>query len=100
MEPNALNRLKRVAGKQTTTLTHYRRKTGEGTKSRFVLMTISSTSAPRGAVLPFPGTVSRLRLPALGQVLKTPFRQENELSLNVIFSAQFPSRRQYVQGIR
>jgi len=29
MEPNALNRLKRVAGKQTTTLTHYRLKTGE-----------------------------------------------------------------------
>jgi len=29
MEPNALNRLKRVAGKQTTTLTHYGRKTGE-----------------------------------------------------------------------
>ena len=29
MEPNALARLKRVAGKQTTTLTHYGRKTGK-----------------------------------------------------------------------
>jgi deazaflavin-dependent oxidoreductase (nitroreductase family) len=29
MEPNALARLKWVAGKQTTTLTHYGRKTGE-----------------------------------------------------------------------
>lgn len=29
MEPNALARLKRVAGKQTTTLTHYGRKTGQ-----------------------------------------------------------------------
>jgi ligand-binding sensor domain-containing protein len=29
MEPNALTRLKRVAGKQTTTLTHYGRKTGK-----------------------------------------------------------------------
>ena len=29
MEPNALKRLKRVAGKQTTTLTHYGRKTGK-----------------------------------------------------------------------
>ena len=29
MEPNALNRLKRVAGKQTTILTHYGRKTGK-----------------------------------------------------------------------
>ena len=29
MEPTALTRLKRVAGKQTTTLTHYGRKTGK-----------------------------------------------------------------------
>ena len=29
MEPNALTRLKRVAGKQTTILTHYGRKTGK-----------------------------------------------------------------------
>ena len=29
MEPNALTRLKKVAGKQTTTLTHYGRKTGK-----------------------------------------------------------------------
>ena len=29
MEPNALTRLKRVAGNQTTTLTHYGRKTGK-----------------------------------------------------------------------
>jgi deazaflavin-dependent oxidoreductase (nitroreductase family) len=29
MDPNALARLKRVAGKQTTTLTHYGRKTGK-----------------------------------------------------------------------
>jgi len=29
MEPNALTRLTRVAGKQTTTLTHYGRKTGK-----------------------------------------------------------------------
>ncbi len=29
MEPNALARLKRVAGKQTTNLTHYGRKTGK-----------------------------------------------------------------------
>src|SRR5437879_5890614 len=29
MEPNALARLKRVAGKQTTTLIHYGRKTGQ-----------------------------------------------------------------------
>ena len=29
MEPNALTRLKGVAGKQTTTLTHYGRKTGK-----------------------------------------------------------------------
>jgi deazaflavin-dependent oxidoreductase (nitroreductase family) len=29
MEPNVLTRLKRVAGKQTTTLTHYGRKTGQ-----------------------------------------------------------------------
>ena len=29
MEPNALTRLKRVAGKQTVTLTHYGRKTGK-----------------------------------------------------------------------
>jgi hypothetical protein len=29
MEPSVLMRLKRVAGKQTTTLTHYGRKTGE-----------------------------------------------------------------------
>ncbi len=29
MEPNALTRLKRVAGKQTTTPTHYGRKTGK-----------------------------------------------------------------------
>jgi deazaflavin-dependent oxidoreductase (nitroreductase family) len=29
MEPNALARLKRVAGKPTTTLTHYGRKTGK-----------------------------------------------------------------------
>ena len=29
MEPNALSRLKKVAGKQTTTLTHYGRKTGK-----------------------------------------------------------------------
>ncbi len=29
MEPNALTRLRRVAGKQTTTLTHYGRKTGK-----------------------------------------------------------------------
>ena len=29
MESNALTRLKRVAGKQTTTLTHYGRKTGK-----------------------------------------------------------------------
>ena len=29
MEPNALTRLERVAGKQTTTLTHYGRKTGK-----------------------------------------------------------------------
>jgi deazaflavin-dependent oxidoreductase (nitroreductase family) len=29
MEPNALTRLKRVAGKQTTKLTHYGRKTGK-----------------------------------------------------------------------
>jgi deazaflavin-dependent oxidoreductase (nitroreductase family) len=29
MEPNALTRLKRVAGKQTTSLTHYGRKTGK-----------------------------------------------------------------------
>jgi deazaflavin-dependent oxidoreductase (nitroreductase family) len=29
MEPNALARLRRVAGKQTTTLTHYGRKTGK-----------------------------------------------------------------------
>ena len=29
MEPNPLTRLKRVAGKQTTTLTHYGRKTGK-----------------------------------------------------------------------
>ena len=29
MEPNVLTRLKRVAGKQTTTLTHYGRKTGK-----------------------------------------------------------------------
>ena len=29
MEPTALKRLKRVAGKQTTTLTHYGRKTGK-----------------------------------------------------------------------
>ena len=29
MEPNTLTRLKRVAGKQTTTLTHYGRKTGK-----------------------------------------------------------------------
>jgi len=28
MEPNVLSRLKKVAGKQTTTLTHYGRKTG------------------------------------------------------------------------
>ncbi len=29
MEPNALKRLKRIAGKLTTTLTHYGRKTGK-----------------------------------------------------------------------
>ena len=29
MEPKALSRLTRVAGKQTTTLTHYGRKTGK-----------------------------------------------------------------------
>ena len=29
MEPNALTRLKKVAGKQTTTLTHFGRKTGK-----------------------------------------------------------------------
>jgi deazaflavin-dependent oxidoreductase (nitroreductase family) len=29
MQPNVLTRLKRVAGKQTTTLTHYGRKTGK-----------------------------------------------------------------------
>ena len=29
MEPNVLSRLKKVAGKQTTTLTHYGRKTGK-----------------------------------------------------------------------
>lgn len=29
MEPNVLTRLKRVTGKQTTTLTHYGRKTGK-----------------------------------------------------------------------
>jgi deazaflavin-dependent oxidoreductase (nitroreductase family) len=29
MEPNVLTRLKKVAGKQTTTLTHYGRKTGQ-----------------------------------------------------------------------
>src|SRR6266849_6156774 len=29
MEPNVLTRLERVAGKQTTTLTHYGRKTGK-----------------------------------------------------------------------
>jgi len=29
MEPNALSRLKKVTGKQTTTLTHYGRKTGK-----------------------------------------------------------------------
>jgi deazaflavin-dependent oxidoreductase (nitroreductase family) len=29
MEPNALSRLKKVASKQTTTLTHYGRKTGK-----------------------------------------------------------------------
>jgi deazaflavin-dependent oxidoreductase (nitroreductase family) len=29
MEPDVLNRLRRVAGKQTTTLTHYGRKTGK-----------------------------------------------------------------------
>jgi deazaflavin-dependent oxidoreductase (nitroreductase family) len=29
MEPTALARLKRVAGEQTTTLTHYGRKTGK-----------------------------------------------------------------------
>jgi deazaflavin-dependent oxidoreductase (nitroreductase family) len=29
MEPNALARVKRVSGKQTTTLTHYGRKTGK-----------------------------------------------------------------------
>ena len=29
MEPNALSRLKKVAGKQTTRLTHYGRKTGK-----------------------------------------------------------------------
>jgi deazaflavin-dependent oxidoreductase (nitroreductase family) len=29
MEPNILTRLKKVAGKQTTTLTHYGRKTGQ-----------------------------------------------------------------------
>ena len=29
MEPNALTRLKRVAGKETTNLTHYGRKTGQ-----------------------------------------------------------------------
>lgn len=29
MEPNALSRLKTVAGKQTTRLTHYGRKTGK-----------------------------------------------------------------------
>jgi hypothetical protein len=29
MEPNALTRLRRVAGKQTTILTHYGRKTGK-----------------------------------------------------------------------
>ena len=28
MEPNALSRLKKVAGKQTTKLTHFGRKTG------------------------------------------------------------------------